>query len=162
MRLTRQAWTGCRAVALACLLAVAGCQSQSTSLNTMSPEDTQEQPQPAQGEAISAALLSNRDISWDGQLLGLKPSLSENAQTFLNEYPESGDVQMLEALADEDRYVLGHVLLSMRHNQSFGSDGTQWNGLTVALKADGTWEYAPGQRATLERRWREQLADTPK
>ncbi|WP_428265407.1 hypothetical protein [Haliangium sp.] len=124
----------------------------------MSPEDkTDPRPSP-RGDTPAAAGLSNRDVTWDGNLLGLTPSLSKPAQAFVNQYPESGDAQMLECLADEDRYVLGHVILSMRHNQSMHNDGSQWNGLQVTLKADGSSEYAPGQRAVLERRWRDALA----
>jgi hypothetical protein len=161
MRLTRLSCIGYLPVGIACLLCLAGCQSQSPSLNAMSPEDKQEQRQRPQGGPVSAASLSNRDVTWDGNLLGLTPSLSERARAFLNHYPESGDAQMLESLADEDRYVLGHVILSMKHGQSFPSDGDHWNGLRVVLKADGSSEYAPGQRADLERRWREALDGEP-
>lgn len=161
MRLTRLSSTGYLAAGIVCLLCLVGCQSQSSSLNAMSPEDKQEQRQRPQGEPVSAAPLSNRDVTWDGNLIGLTPSLSEQAQAFLNHYPESGDAQMLEALTDEDRYVLGHVILSMKHDQAFASDGNQWNGLRVVLKADGSSEYAPGQRAALEKRWREALGGKP-
>lgn len=161
MRLTRLSSSGHLAAGIACLLCLVGCQSQSSSLNAMSPEDKQTQRQRPQGEPVSAASLSNRDVTWDGNLLGLTPSLSEQAQVFLNHYPESGDAQMLEALTDEDRYVLGHVILSMKHDQSFAGDGDHWNGLRVVLKADGSSEYAPGQRADLERRWRGALDGEP-
>jgi hypothetical protein len=157
MKSTPPSSTGHLAAATLCLLCLAGCQSNSSTHNTMSSETQQEQPRSPQGMPASADALSNRDVTWDGNLLGLTPALSEPARAFLNQYPESGDAQMLECLDDEGRYVLGHVILSLKHGQSHTSNGDRWNGLRVILKADGSSEYEPGQRADLKRRWQQAL-----
>jgi hypothetical protein len=105
---------------------------------------------------ISIEDLENSDVSWNGNFFGLQPQLSDRAKSFDCPLTSHEKTALISALEDENRYVIAHVLLSKSAGEDIEFDASQWNGLKVALKADGSVCYPEGQREGLLMRWGEE------
>jgi hypothetical protein len=97
------------------------------------------------------AELENGDVTWDLNCwIGLLPHLGDRAQAVL----ECGDVgvpYLIEALADDRRYVAAHVLLSYVSGQEFCVSDLTYNGLRVPFGV--TDAEIPDQRPQIEAAW---------
>jgi hypothetical protein len=102
--------------------------------------------------------LRNEDVAWQGTTLGLMPAVESDAAQSLLGYGEAAVPALIEALDDEPRFVLAHVLLTLIAGEPY--ETAPWNGLQVDLCADGTVRVDPIQRRDLVRRWKEWAART--
>jgi hypothetical protein len=96
---------------------------------------------------------SNQAVLWDGTRFGLLPRLSEET-LLLDSYRHRAVSELLEALADVDRFVAAHVLLTKLAGIEYEMSPT-WNGLKVDLRADESVLIDPAQRLDLARRWKQ-------
>ena len=102
---------------------------------------------------VNAPEIRNSDVTWDGTPLGLQPRIANPKTAHLVDAPANLDRQLVELLRDPDRFVVAHVLLTMRHDALRSFDANQWNGLRVMLAASGAAQYDPADMAVLYQRW---------
>ncbi|MHC4202085.1 MAG: hypothetical protein ACYSU0_19005 [Planctomycetota bacterium] len=97
--------------------------------------------------------LRNSDIEWDGNLIGLWPSVNgEVARQLLDLGPEATKA-LVGALADPERFAAAHVLLTKIGRKEHGISASEWNGLRVTLHADGTEDLHPDQIESIRSMW---------
>ena len=103
---------------------------------------------------MSASLedLTNTDVRWTGDYVGLSPVLSGDAGARAAELGQADIPDLLAALSDPGRFVVAHVILTRLSGVEYQAF-PDWNGLAVELGADGTTRIDPGQRTELARRW---------
>lgn len=114
-------------------------------------------------ESISArsaiAAMSNRDISWNGDYLGLEPHVSGNAAQYLLKAGPEATPLLLKALHDPSKYVAAHVILTLRNTEALRPSASEWNDLSIELRPDRTVRYDVRQMATLQELWARRLPD---
>ena len=103
--------------------------------------------------------LGNADVQWSGTTLGLVPTVSAQALRILDE-GEAAIPALLDALGDEQRFVLAHVLLTRLSGMPH--ETVPWNGLEVDIAPGGAVHVDPAQRPALEGRWRRWSSSTPR
>jgi hypothetical protein len=103
--------------------------------------------------------LSNDDVQWSGTGIGLVPTLSDPAVRILDQ-GEAAIPGLLDALGDDARFALAHVLLTNLSGMPY--ETVPWNGLEVDIEPDGTVRVDPAQRPALERRWRRWTESRPR
>ena len=103
----------------------------------------------------------NADVTWDGTFVGLSPSLVPELEARVATLRPQDAAPLLAALADPDRFVLAHVLLTQLSGVTYESSPT-WNGLAVDLLADGETRIDAAQRGTLQRRWERYYSLSPR
>ena len=125
-----------------------------TSLGARAGNAPPRDPSPETATALPRLVIemSNDDIEWDGNWLGLWPSLSQRANS-IADHGEAAIPYLREALKDPRRYVAAHVLLSQLSKEPFCFSASRYNTLRVTLWADGRTEI-PDQRASIEELWR--------
>jgi len=96
--------------------------------------------------------LSNDDVRWDGTLVGLVPTIVGDSARRLLTSDEDVIPLLVEAVAEESKFVVAHVLLTLLSDTEH--DATPWNGLRIDLTADGKTRVDAEQRFALARRWR--------
>ncbi len=79
------------------------------------------------------------------------PNLSE-AAIKLMETKENIEPLLLDALLDQDKFVVAHVLLTYRSHSTFLGEAEAWNGLRVRLVADQPISYEGNDLAKLHAR----------
>jgi hypothetical protein len=126
------------------VISVAACGSSQT---TTDPRNDMS------NHATNAPEIRNSDVTWDGTPLGLQPRIANSKTADLVHAPASLDRQLVELLRDPDRFVVAHVLLTMRRDALKSFDANQWNGLRVGLTASGAAQYDPADMAVLYQRW---------
>lgn len=107
-------------------------------------------------------LPTNDAVEWTGQRYGLQPYL-DAASDLGSARPAEVEAlapRLVEALADPDRFVVAHVLLTRLSGVPHATF-PDWNGLAVELAADGSSHVDPAQREVLARRWRAWLEADP-
>jgi hypothetical protein len=104
--------------------------------------------------------LGNDDVRWDGTLVGLVPTVVGDPARRLLTSDEDVLPLLVDAVADESKFVVAHVLLTLLSEVEH--DATPWNGLRVDLSADGEVRVDPEQRFALARRWRAWHEATPR
>lgn len=97
----------------------------------------------------------NSAVFWDGNISGLDPILESSEAQQIRKEGITAKEKLLAALADPDRYVAAHVLLTRIANKRFKVSGRQWNELHVILHADSTVTYDPKDMYVLQRKWRD-------
>lgn len=100
--------------------------------------------------------IRNEDVHWSGTYFGLMPNLSE-AAIKLVKAKENIESMLLDALLDEDKFVVAHVLLTYRSHSHFTGGTTAWNGLRVHLVADQPISYEGNDLAKLHEYWEKKL-----
>jgi hypothetical protein len=96
--------------------------------------------------------LSNDQVVWEGNPIGLAPTLTGEAAQKLAAKRDQAIPALLATLSDPDRFVAAHILLT-RFSRVEHSAFPKWNGLAVELHANGRVVIDPAQRFTLARRW---------
>jgi hypothetical protein len=100
------------------------------------------------------ALLTNQDVAWQGEYLGLVPYLSPNAAAILPATDEATVKALRSWLQDPNRFVIAHELLSLsRESGKYQGSGSEWNTLRVKILADGHVQYDPRQMETIQQMW---------
>ena len=61
---------------------------------------------------------------------------------------------LFQALGHPARFAVAHVLLTQRSNTPVSSSSSEWNGLRVSIRPDGSAEIDPAQRSQLQAFWR--------
>ncbi len=98
--------------------------------------------------------MTNKDVQWDGNFLGLYPKIINKSLADLVSIPDLQiDQSLLLALEDENRYVVSHVLLTMRNCKSYHFDTESWNGLQVQIHADNTVTFSGNDLIRLKEDW---------
>jgi len=106
-------------------------------------------PPPVGDLECAVAELSNEDIQWQGNWLGLWPEVSPRAEAIVSAGP-SATPYLLKGLDDARRYVVAHVLLTLVSGE-FCLLGSEFNGLRVNLWVDRT--EIPDQRDQIGAAW---------
>ncbi len=87
--------------------------------------------------------MTNEDIHWDANFFSLHPEIvNSNLLELINMSEPKIDQLLLHALVEENRYVVAHVLLTMRLCLTFPADIMSWNGLQVQIYADNTVSFS--------------------
>lgn len=97
--------------------------------------------------------INNADVQWDGNLFGLKPTLTGPTQKLAIRHDNKTIPVLMDALKDENRFVAAHVLLSGFSGFSGQGDEAFWNGLHITLLPNGQVSIHAGQQAALLRQW---------
>ncbi len=127
-----------------------------------------EQPAPSDGQDKAAAdpsaarhakAMTNADIRWDGQTLGLTAQVKGEPARKLLKIGQPATDALRASLDDANKFAAAHVVLTRIHIESPRITAGEWNGLRVKLLADGTTQIDPAQRAALKKYWHSQLAD---
>lgn len=107
--------------------------------------------------------ISNKGIRWDGDDLGLVAVVTgEIEKRVLFDRKKVSDEMLVDAFGDESAWVAAHVLLTFREHREQRRSPTEWNGLKVALHADGSVQIDPAQRSNLARSWSDDFANKRK
>jgi hypothetical protein len=96
--------------------------------------------------------ITNTDVKWNGNYVGLSPILTNDAAKRLIELGEQAIPSVLVALSDPDKFVTAHVILTQVSKVEYQAFPA-WNGLVVDVAADGSVNIDPDQRLDLVRRW---------
>ncbi len=96
--------------------------------------------------------LSNADIQWDADFVGLSPTLKGNTAKRLMELGDQAISDLVEVLSDPGKFVTAHVILTQLSRVDYQTCPA-WNGLVVDIAADGSTNIDPDQRLNLARRW---------
>ena len=110
----------------------------------------------AQSLTIEGAIerITNGDVEWEGNWVGLNPRLRGEAAELLFKNPKASRKRLIEALQDPNRFVVAHVLLGLSDKGNYKFSATHWRGLQVSLRNDGSAEILPSQRHALYKYWK--------
>jgi hypothetical protein len=108
----------------------------------------------------SLQLPTNGSISWAGTRYGLRPVLADPTGS-LKQIGQEAIPDLLDALADSDRFVVVHVLLTRISGVRYETFPA-WNGLEVQLEPDGAVRVDADQRSVLASRWRHWCSSEPR
>jgi hypothetical protein len=99
-----------------------------------------------------AGQIRNDHIVWAANSMGLRVYAVGAPELKLLQSGPSCRRYVVEALADESRYVAAHVILTqMEPGYSFSP--TEWNHLRVIVHPDGRTEIPDEQRAEIQKLW---------
>ncbi|MEW6406117.1 MAG: hypothetical protein AB1649_30400, partial [Chloroflexota bacterium] len=100
--------------------------------------------------------MNNNDVTWIYPgFFPLSPNLY-GASSSLLIVQENINPWLVDALADKDKFVAAHVLLTWRTKTEFPAKGDEWNGLKVQCKEEGVF-YEGNDLDELQKYWREKL-----
>ena len=116
------------------------------------PADNSDAKKPA---VESAAAIQNDDVKWDGTYTGLVPSLFGASKALRRRTNEQTMALLIDALADKNRYIAAHVLLTELSGKRYQTGPNSWNDLHVSLASDGSVRIPEGEQAFLIRKWSE-------
>ena len=98
--------------------------------------------------------LSNSDVKWDGNVVGLCPTVTgPTAKQFLD-LGEEASPYLRQALSVPDKFAAAHVLLTKIETRQFQVSASHWNGLRVDLNADGSVDLHPEQMDEIKALWK--------
>jgi len=104
---------------------------------------------------------SNKDVQWEGNFLGLSPSLiGKNAKQLLKN-GEQSIPYLLESLSNSDKFVAAHVILTYISKVEYTTYPT-WNTMAVIIMPDGTVNIDLEQRHTLAYKWKKWYNSNPR
>ena len=103
------------------------------------------------------SLLSNRDVIWEGQYVGVVPYLSPNAEFVLANFDDGILARLVSFLGDDEKYVVAHVLLTKRLVKQYPIQGTHWNHLQIDLDSVGDGVAGSKQKARIQDYWKRHL-----
>lgn len=106
--------------------------------------------------SILAASLNNSDVLWDGNFIGLQPTVNGETAKRLLSLGKDAVPALQTALSDTNRFVAAHVLLTQIKKKQYQGSGSHWNGLQVDLYADGTIDFHPEQMDKIKALWKEE------
>jgi len=113
-------------------------------------------PAPAESKADPAALvamLTNSDVKWDGNTLGLSPSIEGKPARQLLGLGRKASPVLRKALSDPGKFAAAHVLLTRIETTEYKVSASHWNKLKVDLNADGTVNLHPEQIDNIKTMW---------
>ncbi len=97
--------------------------------------------------------MRNDDVVWRGDFVGIRPREILGATSELQKSTEDITPLLIDALLDENRFVVAHVLLTWRMPTSYPLSGSEWNGLKVQLHSDGKVTFTGNNLAALHEYW---------
>jgi hypothetical protein len=105
-------------------------------------------------------LPTNDRVSWAGTRYGLLPVLADPTCS-LEQVGQESLPDLLGALADPERFVVAHILLTRISGVRYETFPT-WNGLEVRLEPDGAARVDADQRSVLAARWQHWSSSEPR
>jgi hypothetical protein len=126
---------------------------QATAVN-LTDEEVRQQIKPLVNE------LTNSDVKWDGQYIGIVATLNSNRAKRLLEIGEPAIPELIAAISDESKFAAAHAILTYISKVEFTT--IPWNGLEVDLTPDGKTVFNPDQRFDLAKRWHQWYTSTPR
>ena len=108
------------------------------------------------GPSILVASLKNSDISWDGNFIGLQPTVKSETVKRLLGFGKQAVPALQTALSDSNKFAAAHVLLTQIKKKQYQISASHWNGLEVDLHADGTIDLHPEQMDKIKALWKEE------
>lgn len=102
---------------------------------------------------------SNNDIGWHTSTLGILPSLqNKRCQAILASSTKAIPL-LRNALADDEKVVVAHVLLSFIYERSVHNNNNSWLGLGLKFPSKGNVEYDKGSFKQVRSYWEEFFKD---
>ena len=108
------------------------------------------------------ALISNSEILWDGDPLGLTCKLTGRAKTIASRRRSIDLMDLVRMMSRKDQFAAAHVLLVELTDAKGEVSDRSWHGLTVVLHGDGSVEYNFGEAKQLQSQWEKQLLHSGK
>jgi len=106
------------------------------------------------------ATISNNDIEWDGDYVGLRPTIAKGSSVVLASVGNRDSVpQLIARLKCEDQFVAAHVLLTEISGVEYIRNASHWNGMAVQLLASGEVIFRKEDMPVLWQAWHEWLAN---
>ncbi len=102
--------------------------------------------------------LTNADVQWNGNILGLQPTITGSAARQLLALGKQASPSLRKALTDQSKFAAAHVLLTQIEKKEFHLSASHWNNLKVDLHADGTVDLHPEQIEKIKAMWKEELS----
>lgn len=87
------------------------------------------------------ALVSNEDISWNGNIVGIYPEIKGGSALGVLARGDEVTDELLSLLTHRDRFVAAHVLLWHIHPVDGVELGKDWNGLSIDFSRNGKVYY---------------------
>ena len=107
---------------------------------------------------LQSSAITNNGIRWDGDWIGLNAFIEgKSEKQALQDHKKIPNSELVKLLADKDRWVAAHVLLTYRANLEYKRSASKWNGLKVSLYADGTVGIDQEQQHEIKRFWKKQI-----
>lgn len=108
-------------------------------------------------ESIQNALdhLSNGHLAWDGTHFGLMPQITDAETEKLVQTAEDIHALLYEKLTKPESFAVAHVILTFRAQENLLGSASEWNGLQVALRADGSVQYDTEDIPRLLEKWKD-------
>lgn len=104
--------------------------------------------------------ISNNDIEWDGDYIGLRPTIAKGSSVVLASVGNRDSVpQLIARLKRADQFVAAHVLLTEISGVQYTRNASHWNGMAVELLASGKVVYRNEDMPLLWQAWHEWLAN---
>ncbi len=104
--------------------------------------------------------LTNSDIKWDGQDIGIMATLNTNRSRQLLQIGEPAIPELIAAISDESKFASAHVILTYISKVEFTT--IPWNGLEVNFTADGKTVFKSEQRFDLVKKWHKWYTSMPR
>jgi hypothetical protein len=104
-----------------------------------------------------AQTINNRDIKWDGNVIGLQPAVEGASRLASNRFRPEMTQRLVSALDDPERFVAAHVLLSKKLLVSRKIQAAEYDHLAVTLQANGAVTIDPAQRGRIKQLWSDRL-----
>lgn len=96
--------------------------------------------------------LTNSDVEWVHEYLGVRPVLSTRAAQVLERFDAKDRNECVKLLLNENTFVVAHVLLTLSTHSKFDFDSREWNGLSITT--DGKVDLTSTERKrAMVKRW---------
>ena len=100
-------------------------------------------------------LLTNDDVAWNGNFLGLQPTIKGSTAKQLLSLGGQASPALRKALSEPGKFAAAHVLLTQIEKKEYQISASHWNNLKVDLHADGTVDLHPEQIGKIKALWEE-------
>ena len=103
---------------------------------------------------------SNDDIYWDGDFMGLTPSIvGYPSQELLNYDDDEVMHNLMRSLKKRDQFVAAHVLLTKKSGVDYLINECMWNGLHVEIEHTGKTSFLTDDMEILFEAWQSWFSD---
>ena len=107
--------------------------------------------------------LTQADVRWDGQYLGITAVLQSKRAKRLAAIGAPAVPELIQAMSDKEKFASAHALLTLIASGGKAGDPVICNnGIAVYLPAEGPVSIDPAQRFELQKRWEKWSKRTPR
>ena len=102
--------------------------------------------------------LRNDQVVWSLSYVGVFPLVDGKEAEIIDRCPDEAKPLLVNALADPQRFVVAHVLLSYAYTHMRDTADSSWDHLT--LGSDGSPVIDPNQQLQIQQMWRQRFGGT--